>query len=110
MRSVIEYLIRSALRVPVATPFPETPDIAIVGGGQFLGQVGLGQGQAAQRLLDVGWIEQFEQRVVVTHKGAKQLAGRGVFIQALAHRKVQVHYRQPTAHLLQLLVAVRYRQ
>lgn len=33
MRSVIEYLIRSALRVPVATPFPETPDIAIVGGG-----------------------------------------------------------------------------
>ena len=33
MRSVIEYLIRSALRGPVATPSPETPDIAIVGGG-----------------------------------------------------------------------------
>lgn len=43
-----------------------------------------------QRLLDAGWIEQLEQRVVVTHKGAKLLAGRGVFIQALAHRNVQV--------------------
>lgn len=28
-----------------------------------------------QRLLDAGWIEQLEQRVVVTLKGAKQLAG-----------------------------------
>lgn len=43
-----------------------------------------------QRLLDAGWIEQLEQRVVVTHKGASKLAGRGVFIQALAHRNVQV--------------------
>lgn len=33
MRSVIEYLIRSALRGPVATPLPENPDIAVVGGG-----------------------------------------------------------------------------
>jgi len=43
-----------------------------------------------QRLLDAGWIEQLEQRVVVTHKGSTQLAQRGVFIQALAHRNVQV--------------------
>jgi ribosomal protein S19E (S16A) len=43
-----------------------------------------------QRLLDAGWIEQIEQRVVVTHKGSTQLAKRGVFIQALAHRNVQV--------------------
>lgn len=43
-----------------------------------------------QRLLDAGWIEQVEQRVVVTHKGSTQLAKRGVFIQALAHRNVQV--------------------
>ena len=39
-----------------------------------------------QRLLDAGWIEQFDQRVRVTHKGATGLAARGVFIQALAHR------------------------
>ncbi|EJM80139.1 ArsR/SmtB family transcription factor [Pseudomonas sp. GM60] len=38
-----------------------------------------------QRLLDTGWIEQFEQRVSITHKGATQLAKRGVFVQALAH-------------------------
>ena len=43
-----------------------------------------------QRLLDAGWIEQFDQRVVVTHKGATQLASRGVFIQALAHRNAQI--------------------
>ncbi|WP_085640941.1 MULTISPECIES: helix-turn-helix transcriptional regulator [unclassified Pseudomonas] len=43
-----------------------------------------------QSLLDAGWIEQLEQRVAVTHKGATQLAARGVFIQALAHRNVQV--------------------
>lgn len=43
-----------------------------------------------QRLLDAGWIEQLEQRVVVTHKGSTRLAQRGVFIQALAHRNVQV--------------------
>ncbi|MEO6680620.1 MAG: helix-turn-helix transcriptional regulator [Pseudomonas sp.] len=43
-----------------------------------------------QRLLDAGWIEQFDQRVAITHKGAKQLASRGVFIQALAHRNGQV--------------------
>jgi DNA-binding transcriptional ArsR family regulator len=43
-----------------------------------------------QRLLDAGWIEQIEQRVVVTLKGSTQLAKRGVFIQALAHRNVQV--------------------
>jgi DNA-binding transcriptional ArsR family regulator len=42
--------------------------------------------QLYHRLLDAGWIEQFEQRVVVTHKGATGLAARGVFIQALAHR------------------------
>lgn len=30
-----------------------------------------------QRLLDAGWIEQFEQRVMITHKGATQLATRG---------------------------------
>jgi DNA-binding transcriptional ArsR family regulator len=38
-----------------------------------------------QRLLDAGWIEQFDQRVSITHKGATQLAKRGVFVQALAH-------------------------
>lgn len=43
-----------------------------------------------QRLLDAGWIEQFEQRVIVTHKGANQLAERGLFIQALAHRNARV--------------------
>ncbi|MBK5413497.1 ArsR/SmtB family transcription factor [Pseudomonas sp. TH31] len=43
-----------------------------------------------QRLLDAGWIEQFDQRVVVTPKGATQLASRGVFIQALAHRNSQM--------------------
>ncbi|UVK89126.1 ArsR family transcriptional regulator [Pseudomonas sp. B21-051] len=43
-----------------------------------------------QRLLDAGWLEQIEQRVVVTLKGSTQLANRGVFIQALAHRKAQV--------------------
>jgi len=43
-----------------------------------------------QRLLDAGWIEQFEQRVVVTLKGAKGLAERGVFVQALAHRDGKV--------------------
>ncbi|PTT28180.1 helix-turn-helix transcriptional regulator [Pseudomonas sp. HMWF021] len=43
-----------------------------------------------QSLLDAGWIEQVEQRVAVTLKGATQLASRGVFIQALAHRKAQV--------------------
>lgn len=39
-----------------------------------------------QRLLDAGWIEQFEQRVTITLKGSTELAARGVFIQALAHR------------------------
>ncbi|MCF4998690.1 helix-turn-helix domain-containing protein [Pseudomonas syringae] len=43
-----------------------------------------------QRLLDAGWVEQIEQRVVVTLKGSTQLAKRGVYVQALAHRKVQV--------------------
>ncbi|MGE8152457.1 ArsR/SmtB family transcription factor [Pseudomonas vancouverensis] len=43
-----------------------------------------------QRLLDMGWIEQFDQRVVVTFKGASELAQRGVYIQALAHRNAQV--------------------
>ena len=38
-----------------------------------------------QRLLDAGWIEQFDHRVSITHKGATQLATRGVFVQALAH-------------------------
>lgn len=38
-----------------------------------------------QRLLDAGWIEQFDQRVSITHKGATQLAKRGVFVQALAN-------------------------
>ncbi|NUU38528.1 helix-turn-helix transcriptional regulator [Pseudomonas sp. C2B4] len=39
-----------------------------------------------QRLLDAGWIEQFDQRVSITLKGSTELAVRGVFIQALAHR------------------------
>ena len=43
-----------------------------------------------QHLLDAGWIEQCEQRVIVTHKGASQLAGRGLFIQALAHRNARI--------------------
>ncbi|CAN1596537.1 ArsR family transcriptional regulator [Pseudomonas sp. B21-028] len=43
-----------------------------------------------QRLLDAGWIEQCEQRVIVTHKGASQLAGHGLFIQALAHRNARI--------------------
>ncbi|MBC3365403.1 helix-turn-helix transcriptional regulator [Pseudomonas sp. SWRI154] len=43
-----------------------------------------------QQLLDAGWLEQCEQRVIVTHKGANQLAGRGLFIQALAHRNARV--------------------
>jgi DNA-binding transcriptional ArsR family regulator len=38
-----------------------------------------------QRLLDAGWIEQFDKRVSITHKGATRLAARGVFVQALAH-------------------------
>ncbi|WP_460118382.1 ArsR/SmtB family transcription factor [Pseudomonas sp. S2_C03] len=38
-----------------------------------------------QRLLDAGWIEQFDHRVSITHKGATELANRGVFVQALAH-------------------------
>ena len=38
-----------------------------------------------QRLLDAGWIEQFDRRVSITHKGATQLANRGVYVQALAH-------------------------
>jgi DNA-binding transcriptional ArsR family regulator len=43
-----------------------------------------------QRLLEAGWIEQFDQRVTVTLKGATQLEARGVFIQALAHRNGKV--------------------
>ncbi|WP_095109501.1 helix-turn-helix transcriptional regulator [Pseudomonas sp. Irchel 3E20] len=43
-----------------------------------------------QRLLDAGWIEQLPQRIVVTSKGATQLATRGIFIQALAQRPGQV--------------------
>jgi DNA-binding transcriptional ArsR family regulator len=39
-----------------------------------------------QRLLDAGWIEQFDQRVTITLKGSTELATRGVYIQALAHR------------------------
>lgn len=42
-----------------------------------------------QRLLDAGWIEQGDQRVIVTHKGANELAGHGLFIQALAHRNAR---------------------
>jgi len=42
-----------------------------------------------QRLLDAGWIEQCDQRVIVTHKGASQLASHGLFIQALAHRNAR---------------------
>ncbi|MHC8304049.1 ArsR/SmtB family transcription factor [Pseudomonas sp. PB3P13] len=38
-----------------------------------------------QRLLDAGWIEQFDRRVSITLKGATQLASRGVYVQALAH-------------------------
>jgi DNA-binding transcriptional ArsR family regulator len=43
-----------------------------------------------QRLLEAGWLEQLEHRLVVTHKGASQLAGRGLFIQALAHRETRM--------------------
>lgn len=43
-----------------------------------------------QRLLDAGWIEQSQQRIVVTHKGASQLATRGIFIQALAQRDTRI--------------------
>jgi DNA-binding transcriptional ArsR family regulator len=43
-----------------------------------------------QRLLEAGWLEQLEHRVVVTHKGSSQLAGRGLFIQALAHREARM--------------------
>ncbi|AKJ97384.1 helix-turn-helix transcriptional regulator [Pseudomonas sp. WP18] len=43
-----------------------------------------------QRLLDDGWVEQCDQRVTVTLKGANQLAGRGLFIQALAHRNAHI--------------------
>jgi DNA-binding transcriptional ArsR family regulator len=42
-----------------------------------------------QRLLDAEWIEQCEQRVIVTHKGANLFAGHGLFIQALAHRNAR---------------------
>lgn len=41
-----------------------------------------------RRLLDAGWIEHYDQRVIVTQKGASQLAAHGLFIQALAHRNV----------------------
>ena len=37
-----------------------------------------------QRFLDAGWVEQHDQRVEVTHKGAQQLARHGIYIQALA--------------------------
>ncbi len=40
-----------------------------------------------QRLLDAGWIEQLDQRVTITLKGSTELATRGVYIQALAHRR-----------------------
>lgn len=43
-----------------------------------------------QRLLDSGWIEQLDQRVVITHKGANEFAARGLFIQALAHTSSRV--------------------
>lgn len=43
-----------------------------------------------QRLLDAGWIEQSHQRIDVTHKGASQLATRGIFIQALAQRDTRM--------------------
>jgi DNA-binding transcriptional ArsR family regulator len=43
-----------------------------------------------QRMLEAGWIEQYDQRVIVTHKGANQLAGHGLFIQALAHRNARI--------------------
>jgi DNA-binding transcriptional ArsR family regulator len=39
-----------------------------------------------QRLLDAGWIEQFDKRVTITLKGSTELAAHGVYIQALAHR------------------------
>ncbi|PRA30621.1 ArsR/SmtB family transcription factor [Pseudomonas poae] len=37
-----------------------------------------------QQLLAAGWIERHDQRVEVTVKGAQQLAGLGIFTQALA--------------------------
>ena len=37
-----------------------------------------------QRMLAAGWIERHEQRTDVTAKGAQQLAGLGIFTQALA--------------------------
>ncbi|EXF91577.1 ArsR family transcriptional regulator [Pseudomonas fluorescens HK44] len=43
-----------------------------------------------QRMLDAGWIEQLDKRVIVTHKGANRLATHGVFIQALAHSTSRV--------------------
>ena len=43
-----------------------------------------------QRLVDVGWLEQSDKRVKVTHKGATRLASHGIFIQALAHSDSQV--------------------
>ena len=63
---------------------PLTTDFAIL----FLPTEGL----YAEVLRRPGLVDnlQREQRVVVTHKGASKLAGRGVFIQALAHRNVQV--------------------
>jgi DNA-binding transcriptional ArsR family regulator len=39
-----------------------------------------------QRLLEAGWVEQFDRRVTITLKGSTELAARGVYIQALAHR------------------------
>ena len=40
--------------------------------------------QLYQRMMAAGWIERCEQRVEVTPNGAQQLAGLGIFTQALA--------------------------
>lgn len=37
-----------------------------------------------ERMMEVGWIERCEQRTEVTVKGAQQLAGLGIFTQALS--------------------------
>ncbi|NBA98436.1 helix-turn-helix transcriptional regulator [Pseudomonas sp. R5(2019)] len=39
-----------------------------------------------QRLLDAGWVELNEQRVVVTPTGSRHLAQFGIYTQALVHR------------------------
>lgn len=67
-------------------------------GGHLGGELAAG---LYQRMIEAGWIERHEQRAEVTLKGAQQLAGLGIFTQALASPLVCdcFDWSQQQAHL-----------